>query len=458
MTTRLLAEHVTTLDFERVPRPTRETAKRLLLDGIGCLIAGTRGQPAAAASAYAARLQANKASQSTMLITDELVSVRDAAFVNGVTLYSIGVNDIHKNSCSHPGACVIPALLATAEWLHCPGREMIAAMIGSYDVIGRLGRATMPSHRARGFHATGTYGTFGAAAAAGRLLGLDAEAMASAFGVAGSQAAGLVSFQTDGALTMIFHAGRSAQNGVEACLVAEAGIDGPRTVMEDPRGGFIYATSDEPDPLALSRALGVTFDVDDTSFRPFYGCTYTIAASSAAAQIVRRSDDRKAEDIAQVKVRCHSHVQSEVDDVDPRTLLAARLSMQFNIALVLTRGEVVVGDVTDRDLWDPDIRNLLPAVVFELDDSLTHWASEVFVQFKDGAIESALVCSPKGDPANSMNWDDTIHKFRQLLAPVARESRLEEVIRLVRDIEAANGPELMEAVRLAAHDKEARIA
>ncbi|MBI3938672.1 MAG: MmgE/PrpD family protein [Betaproteobacteria bacterium] len=242
MVTRQVAEYVASLDYRNIPRATVETTKRLLLDGIGCLIAGTRGGPGRIAARATARLLGG-AGHSTIFINGTRASARDAAFVNGITLYSVGVNDIHKPSGSHPGGCVIPATLATGEWLKSSGRELIAAMVAGYDVMGKLGRAMIPSHRERGFHPTGTFGAFGATAAAGRLLHLNGAQMASALGIAGSQASGLKAFQTDGSLTMIFHAGRAAQNGVEASLLAQEGFSGPHTVIED-KQGFASATAD----------------------------------------------------------------------------------------------------------------------------------------------------------------------------------------------------------------------
>jgi 2-methylcitrate dehydratase PrpD len=291
----------------------------------------------------------------------------------------------------------------------------------------------------------------------GRLLKLDAATQASAFGVAGSQSAGLVCFQTDGALTMVFHAGRSAQNGVEACLLAREGLNGPARVFEDPHGGFLQATCDSPRVEEMTRGLGQFFEVQDTTFRPFYGCTYTIAASSATAQILQRRP-RQAEEVEHVTVRCHPVVEEEVDDGDPRTLLAARISMQFNVALVLARGDVWVGDVHEQDLWDPRVRRLFPSIRFEVDDAMSPWASAVTVRFKDGATETAEVLEPKGDPANPMTWDDTVQKFHRLVESAGGAQHLDAIVAAVRDLETTDGRALMNAVHAAASTMKRRAA
>jgi 2-methylcitrate dehydratase PrpD len=449
MITEQVAAYVAGSDVRDMPARTVQTAKRLLLDGIGCLLAGTRGDPGRMAARMTAHLNGG-AGPCTIMIDGTRASARDAAFVNGITLYSVGVNDIHKDSGSHPGGCVIPALLAVAEWQRAKGADMLAAMIAGYDVMGRLGRATMPGHRARGFHPTGTFGAFAATAAVGRLLRLPPAQMTAALGIAGSQAAGLVAFQTDGSLTMVFHAGRAAQNGVESCLLAREGFTGPRSVLEDPHGGFVTSTTGEYRMEALTHGLGQDFEVEHTTFRPFYGCTYTIAASSAALEVLRRKPQRRAEDVTAITVRCHSIVADEVGDADPRTLLAARISMQFNLALVLARGDVVVGDVGDEDLWDPRIRRLFPLLEFELDDAMPPWASGVTVRYADGASESAEAYTPKGDPANPMDWDDTERKFYRLVESAGKARGAESIVAAVRSLEDTDGHALARAIDAAA--------
>ena len=286
MSTRTLANFVSTLRFDDLPPRIIERAKCHLLDGLGCLLAGTVSGPAKTAADMLTQLGMT-GTQSTIFVGKLHGSARDAAFANAMTLYSVGLNDIHKASVSHPGGCIIPVVLAVGEWMQSSGSELIVSMIAGYEMMGRVGRSVMPSHRARGFHPTGTFGTFGASATAARLLNLDSEQTANTLGIAGSQAAGLFEFHRDGALTMVFHAARAAQNGVEAALLTKAGLTGPCTVLEGDRG-FCRATSDAFDEHALTAGLGKQFELEATSFRPYYGCSSTIAGSGATAALVQR--------------------------------------------------------------------------------------------------------------------------------------------------------------------------
>jgi 2-methylcitrate dehydratase PrpD len=381
---------------------------------------------------------------STAIISGRKISVRDAAFVNGIALYSVGVNDIHKASMSHPGGCIVSALLAAAEWKDSPGDDIIAAMAAGYDIMGRLGLATIPGLWDRGFHPTGMFGPFGATAAVGRLLGLTVDQMANALGIAGSQSSGLKAFQTDGSLTMVFHAGRSAQNGVEAAVLAQEGFTGPKAVFED-RQGFLPTTGGG-NLAALTDGLKSRYEIDAMTFRPYYGCTLTIAASGTSAEIIKRRPERRAADIKSIVVRCHHKVIEDVGNDNPETMLAARLSIQFNIALVLHKRDVVVGDITDADLWEPEIRRLLPLCTFEVDDTVENWGCHLTIVFADGSRESASMIYPKGDPENPMTWDDTLKKFLGMVSHLGRDEQAARVADIVRHLERHRGVALVAAI------------
>ena len=443
--TQRLAEFTSAAAYAMLPVATVDYAKKLLLDGLGCLLAGTRGEPGRMAARAIARLRSGDAGQASIIIDCARASARDAAFVNGITLYSVGVNDIHRASMSHPGGCVVPVVLALGEWLRAPGEDLIVAMVMGYELMGRLGRAMIPSHWDRGFHPTGTFGAFGATAAASRLLGLTPQQTSWAFGIAGSQAAGNKAFQTDGSLTMVYHAGRSAQNGVEAALLASEGFSGPCTVLED-KDGFCIAGTDDCRLAALGEELGERYEIDATSFRPYYGCTFTVAASGAMAALLARHPRRAAQDIAAVSVRCHPSALRETNVPDPRTLLAARLSMQFNVALVIDQRDVFVGDITDQDLASPSIRALLPRIELEEDPEMALWGSAVLVRFRDGSTDRHQILLPKGDPENPMTWEDVETKFMKLSAPLGNAPAGRRVVQAVRTIERCDGASLVAAI------------
>lgn len=448
MLTRKLADFVAGLTFADLPRPTVEMCKLLLLDGLGCMLAGTGAAHARSVAGMVGELGGN--AQATILPGCTRGSVRDAAFVNAISLYSVGLNDVHVPAEAHPGACVIPTLLALGEWKNLPGQTLIPAMVAGYELVGRIGRAILPSHRRRGFHATGTCGSFGAAAAAARALGFDAAKTANVLGIAGSQAAGLYECHHDGSSTMIYHAGRAAQNGVEAALLVAAGMTGPVTVLEGDKG-FFRATSDAAVDAAACdaalRGLGEHYELDATSFRPYFGCSSTLAASAVMAGLIRRTG-WSADDIVEIVAHCHPIVAQDNADATPETLLAARLSMPFNVALVLHHGDVLAGDLPGEELHNPRIRALLPKVKLIADPAMSRRGAEITVRARDGRSETDTIRDPRGGEGNPLTWDEVATKFRHLTA-TANARDQDAVIDAVANIEALDGRRLA-AVMVAA--------
>ena len=441
--TRELATFASTLRGEDLPAATVDMAKRLLLDGLGCLLTGGRGETGHNATVMVRRLGGSP--QATLMTDLQQASVRDAAFVNGICLYSVGLNDVHKPAGTHPGGCIIPALLAVGEWCRTPGATMLAAMTAGYEVAGRAGRAVRPSHRERGFHPTGTCGTFGAAATAGRLLGLNAEQMASALGIAGSQAAGLYECHHDGTSTMIFHAGRAAQNGVDAALLTQDGFTGPATVLEGSKG-FFRATSDRYDVDSAMADFGRRFEIEATSFRPYFGCNSTLAASGAMAAMVK-AERIAPTDVAQVTVHCHPIVAQDNADGDPQTMLAARLSLPFNVALVLVHGDVLAGDLENASLMDVRIRSLLPKVTVLADAQMPRYGSRVCLTAVDGRTFEQTIEEPRGSDRQPLLWVDVVEKFYRLLKPLGNHEAQRAVVSAVDKLESIDAVVLVAALR-----------
>lgn len=437
-----LAQYLAGLRFEDIPAPVIERARCVLLDGLSCLVLGTRGTVGRDAIKVVKLLGGNP--HCTIFGGDFRSSVRNAAYANAMTLYSVGLNDIHKPSTSHPAGCIVMPTLAVGEWLDRGGANVLAALVAGYEMNARVGTAMAPSHRERGFHTTGTVGAFGATAAVGNLMGLSPDLLANAFGVTGSQAAGLYEFHHDGSLTMVYHAGRAAQNGVEACILVEHGLTGPVTVLEGSKG-FFRAASDSYDLDILTRDLGERHLIEETSFRLYYGCNSTLAASAATERLL---NDRgiRPEDIRKIVVRCHPVVARDNNDATAGTLLAARLSMQFNLALVLARGHVWTADIYDDDLHDASIRALMPRISLVADDTMPRFGASVIAEMADGAQVEETVRSPVGDAGTPPSFEEIATKFRRMASPVGGEAAAERLVSIVADLERESCRTLVQAL------------
>ena len=438
MVTRELAEWVANLDLADIPAETIKSGKMLLLDSLGCLIAGTLNEPAKIAARAVKRLS-GPAEMATILVTGTKCSVRDAAFINGVTMYSVGFNGYHKPAMMHPGAAVIPALLAVGEWQESSGRDVLAALTAGYEVSARIGQAMAPGLLERGFNGNGTIGTFGATASAGRLMGLTSDQFISAFGINGSQAAGLQEWHREAALTVVFHAGRAAQNAVEACVLAVEGLTGPSTILEG-REGFCQAYSSGADADKIILELNRFTAFQETTVRPHFGATSTIAASSGAIEVLRRLG-AGAQDVSGVTVRTHSTHVAAHDFAKPTTLQGARQSLQYNVAQAIGRG-VLTRDIVEADLLDPAVQAALPLVQLISDDNIPRFGAEISIRLKDGRSETILNTAPLGDPANPLSWDQIVKKFLRLLTGACdqlglpfSECRARTVVDAVADLE-----------------------
>src|SRR5579871_2450180 len=237
--TRQLAEALSAARYEDLSPATLEDTRRSILDWLGSALAGAVEPPARMAQRVVALL--GSSSEATVLAAGRS-SAAGAALANGVASHILELDDIHKGSTIHAAAPVISAALAVAEREHADGKAFLLAVAVGYEAALRIGEAVNPSHY-RFWHPTGTVATFGAAAAAGSLLKLDAAQMLDALGSAGTQAAGLWEFNADGAMSKHLHPGKAAFNGILSADLAREGFTGAKRILEGERG-FFRAMSD----------------------------------------------------------------------------------------------------------------------------------------------------------------------------------------------------------------------
>ena len=228
--TRLLAGFAAGLGYDALDRDLVARFKTYLLDAVGCGLHGSTQPWARIVNRFVKRQGGRR--EATLWLQHHRGPAANVALGLGVMIHSFDFDDYH-NAKIHPGAPVMPAALAVGEAIGASGREVLAAMAAGYETMVRVSLATGPNaSRLRGWHLTGTTGTFGAAAAAGNLLGFNEEEMASALGMAGTQSAGLWAFTADGAMSKRFHPGRAAQSGVLGAMLARDGFKGPTRILE----------------------------------------------------------------------------------------------------------------------------------------------------------------------------------------------------------------------------------
>jgi 2-methylcitrate dehydratase PrpD len=345
-----------------------------------------------------------------------------AALLNGTFGHSLDFDDTHSDSSLHPSAPVVPAGLAAAEMTGASGADLLAAIVVGFEVCCRLGNALNPTlHYARGFHPTATAGNFGAAAAAGRLLGLSVDQMCSAFGVAASQASGSLQFLVNGAWNKRYQVGEASMKGLIAATLALEGFNGSADAI-DGKHGFLQGYSDGADPAKAAAGLGEVWETMNIGVKPYPACRYTHAAVDGLLALKRDHGLTKA-DIENITVGLHCNGITLVgaplaEKRRARSVVEGQFSMPFAVAVALTQ---------DRFGWDdynllgrPEIDELADKVDVIRDESLEGlrhpFGSTLKVRAK-GQEYDLRVADPSGEPETFPTPEASIEKFRALAGP-----------------------------------------
>jgi len=412
-----LAAFAAGLQFDSIPAPVLRRTEDLFLDWAGSTLAGKSARAVQAIEAYACSMGPADGS-AEVLITRRMTSPHFAAMVNAAASHVVEQDDVHNGSVFHPAAVVFPPALAVAQAIGATGREFLAAAVAGYEVGIRVGEFLGRSHY-RIFHTTATAGTLAAAAAAGRLLRLDAAQMLHAFGSAGTQAAGLWEFLRDAADSKQLHCAHAASAGLASAYLAQAGFTGARQILEGEQG-LAAGMSGDADPARLTAGLGSRWATAETSFKYHASCRHT-HPSADALLLLMREHRVKPDDIAAITAQVH---QGAIDVlgrvVVPGTVHQAKFSMGTVLALVAEHGYAGL-DEFDRHFLAPRIAALRDKVTMQLDAEVDtaypqRWIGKVIVRTQDGRMLQARVDEPKGDPGNTLSRPELEDKARRLAA------------------------------------------
>jgi 2-methylcitrate dehydratase PrpD len=340
-----LAEYAAALRYGDVPAEIIRRAKDCIADTVAACICGAPKPWSRIVVDYARRTGPGGRCR-ILGSSGPLVQAPAAALANGALAHAFELDSLTRPGAgAHPGATVLPPALAVAQTEGRSGRALIAAFVAGNEVMIRIGRATRHSNEARGFHAPGTTGPFGAAVAAGHLLGLDAEATANALGIAGSLAGGLLEFaRGDGGTVKRLHLGRAAEAGVLAASLAAAGFAGPRTVLEG-EFGFLRVFCGEWDESELVRGLGRDWATATTVLKR-YPCHATAHAAVKAARLLQTRHGFAAGEIEKITVSATGRMRERHDIREPTEPMLAQYSIPFSVALALCR------EARDPESWD----------------------------------------------------------------------------------------------------------
>jgi 2-methylcitrate dehydratase PrpD len=418
--TRILARRTAALSFDNLPRPVVDRAKACLLDWIGSALCGS-ASPTAAFARDAIRQMAGKG-PATLVGARQAVSPFGAAFYNGAASAVDEIDDVHEEASLHPSIVVVPAALAMAEGQGASGRRLITAVVAGYDMVVRVARAAGPSHYAY-WHTTGTCGTFGAAAAAGSILSLDASAMTMALGLAGTQAAGLwESLNGEATMAKHLHSAKAASSGILAALLAQEGFRGSPTILEGPKGFLAASSEATPEELKrLTAGFGRPFLITRNFFKR-YACCRAGFEGVEVIERLRVADRRTLESIRRITVTMKPQRLWLIRNRNPVTPFEAKFSLSFCMGLMALRGRVSAGDFTAANLRDPAIRRFMQKIALIADPACPVKA-RIEIQYRGGTaprLEEPVCRSPE--------LPDVVRKFVETLCPLMPRARIERLL------------------------------
>jgi 2-methylcitrate dehydratase PrpD len=409
-----LTEGLVALLARPIAAADRRRAALHLVDWIGCAAAGAASEPGAIFREHAGRLPWGPA----RIVLGSRSTARGAALANGAFGNVLEMDDVHREAILHPGPVVTPAALALAAERNAPGPDLLDAILRGYEAMIRIGRAMGGGHYAR-FHPTATMGPFGAAAACGSLLGLDAERTVWALGNAGTQAGGVWQCRHEPVLTKQWHTARAATSGLEAAQLAALGLTGPRLILEGPQGIFA-AMAPDARPHRVLDGPDDPWMVHATSFKPWPACRHAHAAVDAALVLRDRVAGRP---IATVAVAAYADAISFCDRAAPRSTIEAKFSLQHAVAVALLQGKPSLADFEPPALARPDLTALRERVSVAEDAGFTrayplHFGSSVAVTLADGTVLREEVPDALGDPENPLDEAAILAKATMLMQSV----------------------------------------
>ncbi len=425
-TTKKLSAFIVETDYERISQEVIERAKICFLDWIGSAYSGT--------SSFTDRLMHHWIKErggmriSTLIGSKYLVPPEQAALYNGMISAVMEIDDVHEEASIHAGIGVIPAALAAAEYARSSGRELIASIVIGYDISVRVARAAgLPHHHF--WHPTGTCNTFGAAAAAGRLLHLDEERLTMALGLSGTQAAGLwESINVEAIMAKHLHSGKASSNGLFSALLARDGFKGSARVIEGERG-FLTSSSKatEQDMIRVTEDFGNPFLLMKNFFKRYACCRVCFEGIEGIQQILD-SHHLHYQDVEKIIVTMNPMRTWMVGNEDPKDIYEAKFSLPFCMALMAVKGNASLLQFTEENLHHPVVKEVMGKVKLLSDTDMPKKA-RVEVICKDGA---RFTVEPL---CRSLSLEEVREKFIRNMTPLLRQRHIQEILSFNENLE-----------------------
>ena len=427
--TREIARLIANADPNAIGAVARARSRDAVVDTLGVTLAGMGDDSARLALRLAVEEGGNGVA--TVLTGGEKTSATWAAFVNGVAGHALDYDDVDFVMTGHPSVTLVPALIALAEERHLGGAAVLAAYAVGFELLHTLGRAILPQHYRRGFHATATLGSVGVAGACAHLLGLDEEKTRHALALGASEAAGLVS--NFGTMTKPFHAGQAARAGLVAARLAEMGFTAAEDTLE---GGFTAALAAEGIGPGVERfahweaaaaGWGAPWDIEEGVCVKIHPCCAMTHPGIDAMLALCEREGIRHEEVVALGARASAMTLKILRSNQAATGLEGKFSMPFCLSSALVDGKVGVAQFEEGSVARPEIMALQARCEFELDAELAardpeSERTQIWVRMKDGREMSQVGEVARGHINNPLEEAEFREKFMECAAVVLSDN------------------------------------
>ncbi|HTH96386.1 MAG TPA: MmgE/PrpD family protein [Stellaceae bacterium] len=437
--TQKIIDFIVNSRVEDLSSKVRRVAREAILDCLGVAVAGALEPAGEIAAAYVR--DAVGAEHATVWGQGFRTSARDAAMVNGTAAHALDYDDVTWGLIGHPSVSLTASLFALGEQFGKSGRDVLHAYVVGFEVMAKIGRTTQPLHSLEGnWHATITIGSFGAAAACCKLLGLDAEAVGNALGMAYSMTSGNTS--NFGTMTKPLHAGLAARNGVEAALLARRGFNAVPHPFDGPKSFHNTYSRGLPVDMAPLDELGKLWELDvrGVVIKP-YPCCVSGHTSIDAALRLRQEDGARPDDIAGIELGVTKYTYDKLSYHRPVTGLEGKFSAHYAVARAITDGQLGLATFTDPAVRDAQIVELVARIRMAVDDEIERaWKIgsrpvKLKATFTDGRIVEKVVEISKGNPEVPLTEAELLAKFRDCTGLVLSQAAVERLVTALTNIE-----------------------
>ncbi len=442
--TQEVARFVARTRYRDVPLDVVRLARGFVLDGIGVALAGSTDECSRIVQAQIRQMGGK--GEATVLGTALSVPLAKAALANGVAAHAMDYDDTQLSTSkeavygllTHPTTPVLAAALAVGQKNRISGKDLLLAYILGVEVECRIADAIHPRHYQSGFHSTATMGGLGAAMATGKILGLKEEALIRTLGIAASMASGLR--ENFGTMTKPLHAGRAAENGVTAALLAQAGFTAAMNILEA-RRGFYNAMAGGYNESKIAGRLGRPYFMLEPgiSIKPYPSGSLSHPAQDLILDLVKQND-LHAPDIESIEVGTNSNVPNALIYPMPKTALEGKFSIPFCMAIAVLERKAGIAQFQDQKVRDRKVIELMKRVTLVVDDELEALGydqvrSRIRIRLKDGRIIEGRYDVARGHPEKPMNWTELGEKFYDCASLVLPRKNAEDAMGFVARLE-----------------------